>query len=614
MNTSLKYMFLASCIMVPISAQAQIGDGDFQGTMQCGPLLTNPASSAWTQPIRITSSGNTLTWLRADSRFSEIGKGQLQASRVSLTLDGTWNPGEKNIGNWRTVAMLNLEGNKLSGLATIYSDKDNRRLRECTVSVDVNASPVEGAKVTTTIMPLPSLKVAGKALSQATDRLAGQAANAVNQTTAVVIGAVGTVTEGGQSGTATLAVASSNEGNLFKSKAELLQKTRSGQFLNLHRFADDEKMAFSTSVLSLLINEYKIVNWPIEKTMVNGIPVSRISGACKGEFEAYVKNLFFQTANAHSNTLSDLPPAFTNSNQNIQSELRSINQTSAQLSSLKTGWCSKAGIHPYQNILPAILTEFDAATALAIEDRRNLLRIASEQKQQQSKMTREAANLAATTSQQITADMCLDGVCVEQDLGTIDINLNWIAPISNLDRLPSNLRKQAESEMLKKVDACEEANKSQWGSTARKLCERLTYTNFRSPAEIISFFKEHKAAVCETGYKFQMGVATTTGITRFSVAFGKDGRPKVVQIVKWFEVSNKFDVEELEKKINEKHPYLKTKAPLWGGSVRFVSIPHSRYHNGHFHYELNARNGIFPRSRDELEGVCAQMRKSISVR
>lgn len=377
MNTRSKCVLAVLCTISAISAQAQIKDGSYDGTMQCGPLLTNPASNAWTQPIRITSSGNTLAWLRSDARFNETGSGVLRAGRISLTLDGAWNPGEKNTGHWRTVAMLNLEGNKLSGPATLYSDKDNQRLRDCTVSVEVNASPAP-SQVASVAAPMPSLKEAGKAVSQATEKMTGQAFNAIKQTTAAAVGAVGTVSGIAQSGVGTSAPANSNAGKLFNSKAELLQKTRSGQYLNLYRFTGDEMTAFAGSVGAVLRQEY-------------GVPALPSEPGCRGEFEANVRNLFGETARAYANTLDDRPPTFANPNRTIQNERRSVDQAVAQLPSQQGGWCSgKTGLHPYLTTLPKLLAEFDGAMALAVDDKRNQLRTAYQQKQAQEAATVQA--------------------------------------------------------------------------------------------------------------------------------------------------------------------------------------------------------------------------------
>jgi hypothetical protein len=371
-------------IVLPSIGLAQIRDGDYEGSMQCGPLLTNPTNGAWTQPIKITASSNSLTWLRSDARFSEKGSGILRSGRVSLTLDGAWNPGEKNTGHWRTVAMLNLEGSKLSGPATLFSDKDNQRLRDCTVSADVNASPSSFPQVASTPPLVSSLKEAGKVVLQAQEKMTGQAVNGIKTTTAAAVGAVGAVTGIAQSGVETPPPANSNAGKLFNSKAELLQKTRSGQYLNLYRFTSDETVEFASSVLTVLASEYGVKNWPTERAMVNGAAISRMDSACKGEFEANVRNLFGETARAYANTLDDRPPMFINPNRTIQNERRSVDQAVAQLPSQQGGWCSgKSGLHPYLTAMPKLLAEFDGATALAVDDKRNQLRAAYQQKQAQ---------------------------------------------------------------------------------------------------------------------------------------------------------------------------------------------------------------------------------------
>jgi hypothetical protein len=284
--------------------------------------------------------------------------------------------------------MLNLEGNKLSGPATLFSDKDNQRLRDCTVSVDVNASPSSFPQVASTPPLVSSLKEAGKVVLQAQEKMTGQAVNGIKTTTAAAVGAVGAVTGIAQSGVETPPPANSNAGKLFNSKAELLQKTRSGQYLNLYRFTSDETVEFASSVLTVLASEYGVKNWPTERAMVNGAAISRIDSACKGEFEANVRNLFGETARAYANTLDDRPPAFGTPRRTTQSERE---QFEAQLRSQQGGWCSgKTGLHPYLTAIPKLLAEFDGATAFAVDEKRNQLRTAYQQMQAQEAATAQA--------------------------------------------------------------------------------------------------------------------------------------------------------------------------------------------------------------------------------
>jgi hypothetical protein len=157
--------------------------------------------------------------------------------------------------------------------------------------------------------------------------------------------------------------------------------------------------------------------------------------------------------------------------------------------------------------------------------------------------------------QAISADMCVDGVCVEQDIGALQPTLNWVVP--KPESIPSANRKAYEDGLRKGIEICEKANRAQWPNNGRKLCELLIQGNERSPVEVISFFKENNQPVCEPGRKnFKMQMNTNLGPVRVEVQFGNDGRPKIQQIIKEFEALNKNDAQQLKEMISKKHPYL----------------------------------------------------------
>ena len=228
---------------------------------------------------------------------------------------------------------------------------------------------------------------------------------------------------------------------------------------------------------------------------------------------------------------------------------------------------------------------------------------------------RQALEMArnSTTPQPITPDMCIDGVCVEQDLGAIAANLNWTPP-AKPEEIPSSMRKSYEEGIRKGMETCEQSNRTQWGGNVRKLCDLLVFGNQRPRTELVAFFRDNKQPVCVAGGKlFNMGLVTPIGPVRFEVKFGKDGRPKVAEITKTFDIPNKSDALELKTQIERKHPYLNLRdssstTPPWGGYVRYLESGMG------IHYELKARTGIFTKSRDEPnEGACAPARQSISV-
>jgi dienelactone hydrolase len=122
-------------------AHAQIPDGTYEGTMQCGSLLTNPTQGPWTQPLKLYVSGSSVSWERSEfKRFSESGIGTLRSGQVTLDLVGSWLPGQSSTGQWRTTAILSLDGKTLSGPATMYSADGKQPVRDCAVRIPIEVS------------------------------------------------------------------------------------------------------------------------------------------------------------------------------------------------------------------------------------------------------------------------------------------------------------------------------------------------------------------------------------------------------------------------------------------------------------------------------------------
>ena len=134
-----------SCLALSCgAASAQIRDGTYTGTLECGPLITNPQQGAWKQPININVTGQSVTWERPDPRITEVGSSTLRDRRVSFMLEGRWNPDQRKTGRWRNVVMLEWKDSALSGPATIFSADGDQRLRDCSVRVAMagGAKPV----------------------------------------------------------------------------------------------------------------------------------------------------------------------------------------------------------------------------------------------------------------------------------------------------------------------------------------------------------------------------------------------------------------------------------------------------------------------------------------
>lgn len=140
MTEKLRNTALSCIALVCGVASAQIRDGAYVGTLECGPLISNPQQGAWKQPIHINVTGQTVTWERPDPRITEVGSSTLRDRRVSFTLEGRWNPGQRSTGRWRNVVMLEWKDSALSGSATIFSADGDQRLRDCSVQVAMAGS------------------------------------------------------------------------------------------------------------------------------------------------------------------------------------------------------------------------------------------------------------------------------------------------------------------------------------------------------------------------------------------------------------------------------------------------------------------------------------------
>ena len=153
MTVKLKNVAWGCLALMCGAASAQIRDGAYTGTLECGPLITNSQQGAWKQPININVTGQTVTWERPDPRITEVGSSTLRDRRVSFTLEGRWNPGQRNSGKWRNVVMLEWKDSVLSGPATIFSADGDQRLRDCSVRVAMAGSDGATAGVSRRTVP-----------------------------------------------------------------------------------------------------------------------------------------------------------------------------------------------------------------------------------------------------------------------------------------------------------------------------------------------------------------------------------------------------------------------------------------------------------------------------
>jgi hypothetical protein len=220
---------------------------------------------------------------------------------------------------------------------------------------------------------------------------------------------------------------------------------------------------------------------------------------------------------------------------------------------------------------------------------------------------------AQTDYTTITEDMCFQSICLKQDIGTLPPNIQW----DNSEALTSSRAMAARNSMVQKgIELCTDANAKQWAKDSRKMCEVLLMASSLPPAEVIGFFRTHRGPVCNTGGKgFNFQVRDEQGSFYVRAVFGRDGRPRVMEVFKHYNLLNASDSAKFVELVKEKHPYVKetsgrTKAP-WGGSVEFFDFGASRGPR----YGLYADSEHFAQPRvGPDEGVCAIESRSLSIK
>lgn len=334
---------IGCCLIASFEVSAQIKDGSYNGTLRCGPLISDAKRGPWTQPVQLHVSGTSISWLRTDGKYTESGSGVFQRGQVNLALKGSWNSSNPINKSWRTAVKLNLEEGKLIGSATISTEDGMQRLRDCNVVIAISLIP--GASIANTVP------------RENTVQTVTQRKNSV-ATTAI--------------------------GPLFSTKAEMIEKTHAGQFLDQNKIYVSERAAFAQSVLATLYNDFGVTELPRDV-------------GCMGEFEHNVKTLFGETVRAYVDGSIGGPPDFTFNQQAVKKKLSNVEQTAARLLPENgSGWCSgKSGGHPYLIALPKLRKDFDLAILSAISERRSQLlaqykqqqaeKLAAKQKQEQEK-------------------------------------------------------------------------------------------------------------------------------------------------------------------------------------------------------------------------------------
>lgn len=219
-------------------------------------------------------------------------------------------------------------------------------------------------------------------------------------------------------------------------------------------------------------------------------------------------------------------------------------------------------------------------------------------------------------------DMCLDGICLEDDAGRLaDVSL---APRTEESRIKeaqfralTNSRNSNTPLENAGMKFCADGNRSVWGKKVERLCEILILRVYRPIGrDDLIFLRENPLPVCVTvNGGGEITINTQLGLVTVELRFANDGRLRVDKITKEFAVDDASDKSELRRRLIQKHqPYFvgrdldeRASAP-WGGSVKIgPSNPKDRVT-----LDMEAMSKRF--GEKPIANECAPPRKQIDVR
>jgi hypothetical protein len=364
MNSKIKQIALVSWLTLTQSiCLAQVQNGSYIGKMECGPLLTSPIQGPWSLPIQLTFTDNSVSWLRSSLDYSEIGSSSIKSGHLNLNLTGAWYSGGKNRGSWITVAELDLQGEKLTGGAIIYSEDGTVRLRDCRVSALVNTkalveTPVSASSVVTNKTINNVLNESYRRVAPILDKEVIQKQNIQKQQSPVTVVASSTLKDLDK------LVYSRQEklqGSLFNSKVEFLSQIKNGKYLNLGTASYEDMDVFSRSLIEVMKNDYGVVNWPLQRIIRNGVVVNEFSSSCLLEISQIAKRTFSSSIDFRlSNLKRDAARSTTTSSVDENNAYSSsINSEIEFLKNKKDSFCSSNGVHSYPLAFIKLYEEFD---------------------------------------------------------------------------------------------------------------------------------------------------------------------------------------------------------------------------------------------------------------
>lgn len=123
--------------------QPFVADGNYTGTLTCGPNQLVSGQGGWTDKLQVEMRAGTLTWVRAGTQttpmrtraYSERAQGRLGADG-SGTLEGEGSYLETGARPWTVTAQIEVRGDTITGPMELLGS-DGRKIRDCTVTIRV---------------------------------------------------------------------------------------------------------------------------------------------------------------------------------------------------------------------------------------------------------------------------------------------------------------------------------------------------------------------------------------------------------------------------------------------------------------------------------------------
>lgn len=146
----LRLLILVITTCFSLTAQADPIEGQWKGTLKCGPLLVSPPSPEFSMPISMAVTGKEAVTTRETDHYKEQTRGSIDGSgAISLTGEGRYKAG--NGTPWATRFQGQFAGNRFTASGGIFG-LDGTKRRECNVDLTqvLGTSRSESAPTATT--------------------------------------------------------------------------------------------------------------------------------------------------------------------------------------------------------------------------------------------------------------------------------------------------------------------------------------------------------------------------------------------------------------------------------------------------------------------------------